>query len=94
MIHVKASIMTRKLLDYCVTAGRHSGIDVILVKLNLFQQIRWSRTIGSNTPHFFLFKLPRDVHQIDLLERQMNAYKIVEKLLRVSYQRLVWTFSN
>ena len=65
-----------------MTAGRHRRIDVINVKHNLFQQIRWSRTIGSNTSHIFLFKSPRDLQQLDLLIRQLN----VSNLLRSCYE--------
>ena len=64
------------------TAGRHRGIDVIYVKHNLFQQSRWSRTIGLNTSHIILFKSPRDVQQLDLLGRQLN----VSKILRNCYE--------
>ena len=54
------------------TAGRHRRIDVINVKLNLFQQSRWSQTIDLNTSHIILFKSPCDVQQLDLLGRQLN----------------------
>ena len=53
------------------TAGSNRGIDVIYVKLNLFQQSRWSRTFDLNTSHIVLFKSPRDVQQLDLLGRQL-----------------------
>ena len=42
------------------TTGRHSGIDVIYVKQNLFQQSRWSRTIDLNASHITLFKSSRE----------------------------------
>ena len=59
------------------TAGRYRGIDVIYVKQNLFQQSRWSRTIDLNTSHIILFKSPRDVQQLDPLERQLNVSKLL-----------------
>ena len=64
------------------TAGRHKGLDVVYIKHNLFQQRRWSRTIGLNTSHIFLFKSPRDIQHIDHLERQFNA----PNFLRQSYE--------
>ena len=64
------------------TAGRHRGIDVMYVKDSLFQQSRWSRTIDLNTSHIILFKLPRDVQQLDLLGGQLN----VSKFLRSCYK--------
>ena len=45
---------------------------MIYVKHNLFQQIKWSRTIDLNTTHIVLFKSPRYVQQIGLIGRQLN----------------------
>ena len=64
------------------TAGRHKKISVIYVKQNLFQQIKWSRTIDLNTTHIVLFKSPRDVQQIGLIGRQLNN----KQFLRESYE--------
>ena len=75
-------IYNDKELVRLVTVFRHRGIYVIYVKHNLFQQIRWSRTIGLNTSHIILFKLIGNVQQIDLLERQLN----VSKFLRSCYE--------
>ena len=64
------------------TAGRHKNVHVIYVKHNLFQQSKQSRTIDLNTTHLILFKSPRDIQQIDYLERQLNN----AKFLRHAYQ--------
>ena len=76
------------------TAGKHRGIDVIYVKHNLFQQSRCSRTIDWNTSHIIPYKSPRDVQQPDFFRKTVECIKILEKLLRISYQRLFWTSSN
>ena len=59
-----------------------TGLDVIYVKHNLFQQSRWSRTIDLNTSHIILFKSPRDIQQLDHPGRQLNN----TKFLRNCYQ--------
>ena len=64
------------------TAGRHKNVHVIYVKHNLFQQSKQSRTIDLNTTHLILFKSPRDIQQIDYLDRQLNN----AKFLRHAYQ--------
>ena len=78
------------------TAGRHRGIDVIYVKHNLFQQSRWSRTIDLNTSHIILFKsqIASRRSATRSFRKTIECIKIFEKLLRISYQRLFWTFSN
>ena len=54
------------------TAVRHRNINVIYVKHNLYQQSKWSRTTDLNTKHIILFKSPRDIQQIDYLDKQLN----------------------
>ena len=63
------------------TSGRHRKHHVIYVKLNLFHQSKWSRTMEANTTHNILFKSLPDIQQIEYLGKQLkllllkDAYK-------------------
>ena len=53
-------------------------ISVIYVKHNLFQQSKWSQTIGLNTSHIILLKSPRDIQQISYIGKQLNDTKFLK----------------
>lgn len=49
----------------------HNNISVFFVIQNLFHQSRQMRDIQTNTNYLIIFKNPRDLSQIKVLERQM-----------------------
>ena len=46
------------------TAGRHRGLSTIYIKHNLFHQRKLGRDVELQNTHIFLFKSPRDLHQV------------------------------
>ena len=50
-------------------AGRHRGLNSIIIKLNLFRQSKLGRDVELQNTHIFLFKPPRDVLQINATTR-------------------------
>ena len=65
-----------------VIAGRHRNIHLVVLRHNLFQQTKSSKTIDLNVTQIILFNSPRDSEQIGILGRQlgerhltMEAYK-------------------
>lgn len=51
--------------------AHHRQISVILITQNLFNQTKGFRTIALNSQYQALFRSPRDVSQIRVLEQQM-----------------------
>lgn len=66
-----------------VIAGRHRNIHLVVLKHNLFQQSKHSKTIELNVTQMILFKSPRDLEQIAVLGRQMGD----RQLLLDAYKR-------
>ena len=66
------------------TSGRHRKLHVIYVKQNLFQQSKWSRTIDLNTTHIVLFKLLRDIQQIEYLGKQFNCLQLLKDVYKLA----------
>ena len=65
-----------------VIAGRHRNIHLVVLRHNLFQQTKSSKTIDLSVTQIILFNSPRDSEQIGILGRQigerhltMEAYK-------------------
>ena len=65
-----------------VFAGRHTNVHQMVLRHNLFQQCKHSKTIDLNVTQMTLFNSPRDSEQIGILGRQlgerstlMKAYK-------------------
>ena len=65
-----------------VVAGRHCNVHLMVLRHNLFQRTKNSKTIDLNVTQIVLFKSPRDSEQIGVLGRQlgerhatMEAYK-------------------
>ena len=52
--------------------GRHRGLNTIYIKHNLFHKSTLGRDIELQTTHIALFKLPRDVMQINTLSIQLG----------------------
>lgn len=55
-----------------VVAGRHRNIHLMVLKHNLYQPAKNSKTIDLNVTQLILFKSPRDIEQIGVLGRQMG----------------------
>ena len=65
-----------------VVAGRHRNVHLMVLRYNLFQRTKNSKTIDLNVTQIVLFNSPRDSEQIGVLGRQlgerhatMEAYK-------------------
>ena len=65
-----------------VIAGRHRNIHLVVLRHNLIQQTKSSRTIDLNVTRIILFNSPRDSEQVGISGRQlgeqhltMEAYK-------------------
>ena len=54
------------------TAGRHRGFNNIYIKHNLFHQSKLGRDVELQNTHIFLFKSPRDLHQVATLSVQLG----------------------
>ena len=72
---------SKEFLDL-VIAGRHKNVHLMVLRHNLFQQCKSSKTIDLNVTQMILFNSPRDLEQIGILGRQlgerstlMKAYK-------------------
>ena len=50
-----------------VVAGRHRNIHLMILKHNLYQPAKNSKTIDLNVTQMILFKSPRDIEQIGVL---------------------------
>ena len=66
-----------------VVAGRHRNIHLMILKHNLYQPAKNSKTIDLNVTQMILFKSPRDIEQIGVLGRQMGD----RQLLLEAYKR-------
>ena len=66
------------------TSGRHRKLHVMYIKHNLFHQSKWSRTIDLNTTHIILFKLLRDIQQIEYLEKQLNCLQLIKEAYKLA----------
>ena len=65
-----------------VIAGRHRNFRLVVLRHNLFQQTKGSKTIDLNVTQIILFISPRNFEQVRFLGRQlgerhltMEAYK-------------------
>ena len=59
------------------TAGRYRGFSTIYVKHNLFHQSKLGRDVELQNTHIFLFKSPRDVHQVGTLSVQLGLGSVL-----------------
>ena len=55
-----------------VVAGRHRNVHLMVLRHNLFQRTRNSKTIDLNVTQIVLFNSPRDSQQIGVLGRQLG----------------------
>ena len=73
---------TKEFLDLAIS-GRHQNLHLLVLKHNLYQQSKHSKTIGLNVRQMLLLRNPRDNNQIDCLGRQLGW----RELLLNSYKR-------
>ena len=55
-----------------VVAGRHRNVHLMVLRHNLFQRTKNSKTIDLNVTQIILFNSPRDSEQIGVLGRQLG----------------------
>ena len=67
-----AEICNSKEFVDIANAGRHRGFSTIYIKNNLFHQSKLGRDVELQNTHIFLFKSPRDVHQVATLGVQLG----------------------
>ena len=60
-----------------VVAGRHRNIHLMTLRHNIYQPAKNSKMIGLNVTQMILFKNPRDVEQIGVLNIQLGDRKIL-----------------
>ena len=76
------------------TSGRHRKIHLIYVKLSLFHQSKWPRTIDLKTTHIILFKSLQDIQQIGYLGKQLNCLQLIKKVIQTINCGALWTFDD
>ena len=79
---IKTSPTLKKFLDLAIS-GRHQNLHLLVLKHNLYQQPKHSKTIDLNVTQMLLLRNPRDNNQIDCLGRQLGC----RELLLNSYKR-------
>ena len=68
-----------------VVAGRHRNVHLMVLRHNLFQQTKNSKTIDLNVTQLILFNSPRDSEQIGILGRQLGErYTTIEAYKRAT----------
>ena len=65
-------ILNSKLFVKFATVGRHRGLNTIYIKHCLFHQSKLGRDVEVQNTHIVLFKLSRDVLQINTLSQQLG----------------------
>ena len=73
---------TKEFLDLAIS-GRHQNLHLLVLKHNLYQQSKHSKTRDLNVTQMLLLRNPRDNNQIDCLGRQLGC----RELLLNSYKR-------
>ena len=69
-----------------VISGRHRNRHAILLKHNLYQKSKNSKTIDLNVTHMLLLKNPRDIIQIDVLGRQLGSRNLLLSAYKTATQ--------
>ena len=72
----------KELLDLAIS-GRHQNLHLLVLKRNLYQQTKQTKTIDLNVTQMLLLRNPRDNNQTDFLGRQLGC----RELLLNSYKR-------
>jgi len=57
--------------DIFTKISHHRDISVVYMTQNVFNKIKYARTINLNVHYLLLFKNPRDANQFAMLSRQM-----------------------
>ena len=76
---------TKEFLDL-VIAGRHRNVHLMVLRHNLFQQSKNSKTIDLNVTQMILFNSPRDLEQIGILGRQLGERSTLMKTYKRATQ--------
>ena len=76
---------TKEFLDL-VIAGRHRNVHLMVLRHNLFQQSKFSKTIDLNVTQIVLFNSPRDSEQIGILGRQLGERSTLLKVYKRATQ--------
>ena len=76
---------SKEFLDL-VIAGRHRNIHLMVLRHNLFQQSKYSKTIDLNVTQIVLFNSPRDSEQIGILGRQLGERSTLLKVYKRATQ--------
>ena len=50
----------------------------------MYHQSKWSRTIDLNTTHIILFKLLRDIQQIEYLGKQLYCLQLMKEAYKLA----------
>ena len=85
-----------KELLYLVIAGRHKKVHLMVLRHNLFQQCKHSKTINLNVTQMILFNSPRDLEQIGNLGRQLGErstlLKAYERAMQepIGHLMMIW----
>ena len=67
---------TKEFLDLAIS-GRHQNLHLLVLKHNLYQQSKRSKTIDLNVTQMLLLRNPRDNNQIDCLGRQLGCRELL-----------------
>ena len=76
---------SKEFLDL-VIAGRHRNVHLMVLRHNLFQQSKYSKTIDLNVTQIVLFNSPRDSEQIGILGRQLGERSTLLKVYKRATQ--------
>ena len=66
----------KEFLDLAIS-GRHQNLHLLVLKHNLYQQSKHSKTIDLNVIQMLLLRNPRDNNQIDCLGRQLACRELL-----------------
>ena len=65
-------ISNSKMFVDTATVGRHRGLSIIYIKLNLFHQSKIGRDVELQSTHIIFFNSPCDVMQVSTLSAQFG----------------------
>lgn len=63
--------LNEKIADIFTAASHHRNVSVILILQNLFPRVKVMRDISLNTHYIIVFKITRDMSQVNCLGRQL-----------------------
>ena len=81
---MRGNLFIEKEFVKIATSWRHRKPHVTYVKHNLFHQSKWSVTTDLNTSHIILFKLLRDIQQIEYLGKHLNCLQLIKNAYKLA----------